>query len=185
LRRQLRWFVAAVILAAVPLALGQQPAIGGPVWVLVAGLGLLLVPVSVWIAVSRYRLYEIDRLISRTLAYAALTAVLVAVYATCFLGLQAILAPTIGGRPIAVAASTLAAFALSQPLRRRLQAAMDRRFNRGRYEVEQIQAAFAARLRHNVDLDSLAAEVRDVIGATIAPASVGLWLRRSEHGATE
>jgi hypothetical protein len=76
-----------------------------------------------------------------------------------------------------VAVSTLIVFALFQPLRRRVQSAIDRRFNRARYEVEQIQAAFAARLRNNVDLDSLADEVREVLGATIAPASLGLWLR--------
>jgi len=184
LRRQLRWFVAAVLLAGLPLALSPQPGIGGPVWGLVAGLGLLLVPVSVWIAVTRYRLYEIDRLISRTLAYATLTSVLAAVYAAGFLVLQAVLAPfTSGGGPIAVAASTLAAFALFQPLRRRLQATMDRRFNRSRYDAKRTVEVFAAHLRNEVDLERLGGDLRTVVGQSLAPTSVGVWLRPSERRA--
>jgi hypothetical protein len=176
-RQQLRWFVAAVALAAVPLALSPQTAIGGPVWLLIAALGLLLVPVSVWIAVTRYRLYEIDQLISRGLAWGVLTGLLVAVYAGAVLVLQGLLSGVTQGQTLAVAGSTLLAAALFQPLRNRVQRAMDRRFDRARYDAERTVAGFAERLRDVIDLSTLSAEVRRVTGETVRPTSVAVWLR--------
>ena len=145
---------------------------------------LSLLPIAIGIAVLRYRLYEIDRIISRTLTYGVLTVVLGAIYFAGFALLQAALAPlTSGGGPIAVAASTLAAFALFQPLRRRLQAAMDRRFNRSRYDAQRTVEGFGAHLRDEVDLERLGGELRTVVGRSLAPTSIGVWLRPSERTA--
>lgn len=176
-RQQLRWFVAAVILAAVPIAVSPQPGIGGPVWVLIAAFGLLLVPVSVWIAVTRYRLYDIDRIISRTIAYAAVTAILVATFGGAILLLEALLDPLTGGNSIAVAVSTLVVAALFQPLRRRVQSVVDRRFNRSRYDAERTLAAFADRLRGEVVLESICEDVAAVVNAAVRPSATVIWLR--------
>jgi hypothetical protein len=180
-RHQLRWFVAAVLLAAVPIAVSPQPGIGGPQWLLLAEFGLFLVPVSVWIAITRYRLYEIDRLISRGLAWALLTTALVATYGGAVLLLQALLGGVTQGETLAVAASTLLAAALFQPLRVRLQHAMDRRFDRGRYDAERTAAAFADRLRHQIDLAEIEDEVRSTIGDALRPRSADLWVRGSRE----
>ena len=108
-RLQLRWFVAAVLLAAIPIAMSAQPAVGGPAWIVLAAVGLFLVPVSVWIAVTRHRLYEIDRIISRTIGWAVVTGVLLAVFAGLVVTLQGLLAPFTNENTLAVAASTLVA----------------------------------------------------------------------------
>jgi hypothetical protein len=175
-RRQLKWFGSVLVVAVLIFALAPDSLN----LVSFASIGLL--PLGIGIAVLRYRLYEIDRIISRTLAYTALTAALALVYVAAFVVLQAILAPfTQSGGPLAVAASTLAVFALFQPLRRRLQAAMDRRFNRSRYDAQRTVEAFAGRLRDEVDLERLGSAVQSVIGQTLAPASVGIWLRRFDR----
>ena len=176
-RQQLRWFLAAVLLAIVPIAISPQSSIGGPFWVLLAAIGLLLVPVSVWIAITRYRLYEIDRLISRGLSWGVLTGVLVAVYAAGVLVLQGALAGVTQGETLSIAASTLIAAALFQPLRGRVQRAMDHRFDRARYDGDRVVDAFNDRLRDEIDLDTLSAEVRRVAGETVRPASSAVWLR--------
>jgi hypothetical protein len=176
-RHQLRWFVAAVLLAAVPIAVSPQPGIGGPQWLLLAEFGLFLVPVSVGIAVTRYRLYEIDRLISRGLSWAILSGLLVAVYAAGVLLLQGLLAGATQGQTLAVAASTLLAAALFQPLRLRLQRAMDRRFDRARYDGEQTAQGFAERLRDQVDLRGLEADMTGTVREALHPSSAGLWVR--------
>jgi hypothetical protein len=139
-------------------------------------------PIAIGIAILRYRLYAIDRIISRTISYGLITAVLVSVFATVVVGLQAILARFTGGDTVPVAVSTLVVFVSFQPLRRRVQSTIDRRFQRAHYDAERTQAAFAARLRNNVDLESLMAEVRSVVDSTVAPASVGLWLRSDRAG---
>ncbi len=180
-RAQLKWVVSAAGVLA--LAMGGYGVLFGPgayndVADLAVSAGLALFPIGIGIAILRYRLYEIDRLVSRTLTYAALTAVLAVVYLAGFLGLQAALAPfTKGGGPIAVAASTLAVFALFQPLRGRLKSAMDRRFNRSRYDGQQIVEAFAERLRDEVDLRRLDGELRTVVERTVAPVHTRVWLR--------
>jgi len=184
-RQQLKWFLAAATLTLGAFALTLVIAFGAgglrtEVPLVAFGLTSASIPVAIGVAVLRYRLYEIDRIISRTLAYTALTAALALVYVAAFLVLQAILAPfTRSGGPLAVAASTLAVFALFQPLRRRLQAAMDRRFNRSRYDAQRTVEAFAARLRDEVDLDRVGGAVQSVVGQALAPTSVGIWLRPS------
>ena len=176
-RQQLRWFVAAVMLAVIPIAVSPQPGIGGPVWVLLASIGLVLVPVSVWIAITRYRLYEIDRLISRTIGWAIVTGILVAVFGVLVVALQAALTPVTDEGTLAVAASTLVAFALFQPLRRRVQRAVDRRFDRARYDGERTAAAFAERLRDQIDLDALRSVLLGTVNEAVRPIEAGLWLQ--------
>lgn len=179
-RQQLRWFLAAVLLAAIPIAVSPQPGIGGPVWILIAAIGLLLVPVSVWIAVTRYRLYEIDRLISRTIGWAIVTGVLVAVFAGGLVAVQAALTGVTQGETVAVAASTLAAFALFQPVRRRVQSAVDRRFDRARYDAEETARVFSARLRDQIDLVSLEDEIQAAVDVSLRPGSAAIWVRATK-----
>jgi hypothetical protein len=181
-RQQLRWMMAA--LAFVPLAI-----IAGESILLVTGgaasqvawipalVAFMLPPLAVGIAVLRYRLYEIDRLISRTIGWAAVTAVLAAVFVAAILVTRAVLAPVTGSSTIAVAGSTLLVAALFQPLRRRVQRLVDRRFNRTRYDAELIVAAFARRLSDEVDLEALRSEILATVSAAVEPSSVSLWLR--------
>ena len=176
-RQQLRWFVGAVLLAVIPIAISPQPGIGGPIWILLASIGLLLVPVSVGIAVTRYHLYEIDRIISRTIGWAIVSGMLAAVFAGVVIALQGLLAGFTQGQTAAVAASTLFAFALFQPLRRRVQGAVDRRFDRARYDGQRTVDAFAGRLRDEVDLGQIRARTLATVGETVRPAHAAVWLR--------
>jgi hypothetical protein len=169
-RQQLRWVAAGAAVAVLTLL----PLPGkGELHAVVGMVGVLVVPVSVAVAVLRYRLYDLDRLISRTLAYAALTVLLGLGYAAVVLA---------GGRllpdssSLTVAAATLAVAALFSPLRRRVQGLVDRRFNRRRYDAARTVEAFAARLREQVDLDALSAELLTVVDQTVAPTRVSLWL---------
>jgi MFS family permease len=132
-----------------------------------------LIAVAIGIAVLRYRLYDIDRVISRTLAYAIVTGLLVGVYA----GLVLLTTQVFGLRtPVAVAAATLAAAALFNPVRRRVQKAVDRRFNRARYDADRTVAAFAAHLKDAVDLDSVQADLAGVVHQALEPAHVSVWI---------
>ena len=176
-RQQLRWFAAAVLLAAVPLPLSILPGGGGPAWIVLAAVGLLLVPVAVWIAVTRHRLYEIDRIISRTIAYGVVTGVLALTFGATILLLQAVLSQFTQDQTVAVAASTLAAFALFQPVRRRVQRGVDRRFNRAQYDAERTVQAFAGRLRDELDLPTLTAELRRTSSEAVQPKAIAVWLR--------
>ncbi len=176
-RLQLRWFVAAVLLAAIPIAMSPQPVVGGPAWIVLAAVGLLLVPVSVWIAVTRHRLYEIDRIISRTIGWGVVTGVLLAVFAGLVVTLQGLLAPVTNQNTLAVAASTLVAAALFQPVRRRVQRAVDRRFDRGRYDGELTAEAFALLVRDQVEIDTLARDLRAAVDGAMSPGGLALWLR--------
>jgi hypothetical protein len=182
-RLQLRWLVSSVVLCigAVAFGLGTLAIFGNAIRVpwLPAILAYPTVPLAIGVAILRYRLYEIDRIISRTIGYALVTAVLVLVFLGGVLGLQAVLEPLTAGNTIAVAASTLVVAALFQPLRRRIQRAVDRRFDRARYDGERTVAAFAARLRDQVDLDSLESDVDEVVRGTVAPATFGLWIRQA------
>jgi hypothetical protein len=131
--------------------------------------------VSIGVAILKYRLYEIDRIISRTLAYAIVTGLLVGVYAgLVLLATQVLRVHT----PVAVATATLAAAALFNPLRRRVQRAVDRRFNRARYDAEQTVTAFAARLKDATDLDSIRDDLTGVVHQTLEPAHLSVWLIR-------
>jgi hypothetical protein len=135
------------------------------------------VPIAVGIAVLRYRLYDIDRIISRTISYGVVSAMLVAVYAGLVLVLQAPLGSITGGDTVAVAASTLAAAALFQPVRRRTQAAVDHRFNRARYDAARTIDALAARLRDEMDLRIVRSAVVDAVARSVEPTAASLWLR--------
>jgi hypothetical protein len=174
-RQQLKWLLAgfAVGLAGVVLAntLGHTtglPSVVGHV----AVFALFAVPVTMGVAILKYRLYDIDRVLSRTLAYAVVTGLLIGVYAGLVLLAQQVLRFS---SPVAVAASTLAAAALFNPVRRRVQHAVDRRFNRARYDADQTVAAFAARLQDAVDLDTVRADLAGVVQAALEPAHLTVW----------
>src|SRR6266545_2847278 len=158
-----------VVLAAM---LTQTPALFG--W----GLALCaaVLPLAIGAAILRYRLYDLDRIVSRTLAYGLLTVLLGGGYAGVVLGLGQLLGQE---SSLVVAGATLAVAALFQPARRRVQAAVDRRFNRRRYDAAQTIQAFSARLRQQVDLDTLTAELLGMVDQTMQPTNVSLWLRRS------
>jgi hypothetical protein len=135
------------------------------------------IPLSIGMGILRYRLYEIDRLISRTLAYAIITGLLIGVYA----GLVLLITEVFGSRtPVAVAASTLAAAALFSPLRRRVQRLVDRRFNRARYDADQTVAAFAARLKDAMELDSVREDLAGVVHRALEPTHVSVWVTQRD-----
>jgi hypothetical protein len=138
---------------------------------------LVAVPVTAAIAILRYRLYDVDLLIKRTFVYGATSAAIAASFFLGILGLQALLLPLTSGSELPIAASTLISFALFQPIRRRIQDAVDRRFDRSRYDAARTLDAFADRLRDEVDLDALRAELLGAVGTTMAPAHASLWLR--------
>jgi hypothetical protein len=179
LRAQLKWLVGALGVGAILFPLGFGGDVVNPLDYLGVG-SATLVPIAIGIAILRYRLYDIDRIISRTLTYGVLTLVLVGVYTAGFALLQTVISPfTSGGGPFAVAASTLAAFALFQPLRRRIHAAMDRRFNRSRYDAQQTVAGFAARLRDEVDIATVATDLHATVLRAVNPSSLSLWIREA------
>jgi len=137
---------------------------------------VLALPVSMGVAILRYRLYDIDRLISRTLAYAIVTGLLVGMYAA----VVALAGAASFSSPVEVAAATLAAAALFNPQRRRVQRVVDRRFNRARYDADQTVAAFAARLQDTVDLDSVRDDLADVVHQALEPAHLWVWISQRE-----
>jgi hypothetical protein len=182
-RQQVKWLLADAVVAVVafPLAMlsgSSETPLALAFWT-VGALAYLGLPVAIGIAVLRYRLYEIDRLVSRTIGYLIVTATLAFVFVGGILLFETVLTPLTGGNTLGVAASTLLAAALFGPLRRRVQAVVDRRFNRSRYDAERAVAAFLAQLRDDVDLESVSADVLGVVNRTVAPATVGLWIRRS------
>jgi hypothetical protein len=147
------------------------------VWALVtAAVGSLLLPVAAGLAVMRYRLYELNRIVSRTVSYALLAALLALLYFAAVFVFTRML-PISGD--LAVASSTLAVAALFSPARRRIQAAVDRRFNRSHYDAAQLIEAFAAKLQSGTALTDLLGEVRMVLGRTVEPSAAGVWLREA------
>ncbi len=179
-RLQLKWFVYATTLGFLTILLGgETPIIGALAWTM----ALLGLPVSAGIAVLRYRLYDIDLLINRTLVYGTLTAALVGLYLGGIVVLQGAFRALVGQESeFAVVASTLAIAALFGPLRRRIQKFIDHRFYRRKYDAAQILSAFNARLRNEVDLDALRGDLVGVVDDAMRPSHVSLWLRPPRRG---
>jgi hypothetical protein len=168
-RQQLKWLASG---GAVTVVCAVLLTVSGLAW-----FGFAALPVSIGVGILKYRLYEIDRIISRTLAYAIVTGLLVGVYAGLVLLATRVLPFS---SSVAVAASTLAAAALFNPLRRRVQRAVDRRFNRARYDADKTIAAFTARLKDAVDLGAVRDDLADVVHQTLEPTHVSVWI--SQHG---
>ena len=174
LRRQLKWLVGGVSIAAVAgvLTFTLQGTVGSA-----AIVGVAALPVAIGVGILKYRLYEIDRLVSRTLSYAIVTGLLAAL----FIGLVVLTTDVLPfSSPVGVAASTLAAAALFNPLRVRVQGLVDRRFNRARYDAEATVAAHGQRLREAVDLESVQSGLLEAVTAAFEPAHVSVWLRGAE-----
>jgi hypothetical protein len=177
-REQLKWFLAANAGTMILILAATGDGAEGATWIDVAGVASLsLPPIAVGIAILRYRLYDIDRLISRTVGWAVVSGVLAAVFGSAVVALQTVLVGFTQGQTLAVAASTLVAFALFQPLRRRVQSAVDRRFDRARYDAQRTAAAFADRLRGELDLPSVVRDLVTTADATVAPQDLAVWLR--------
>jgi hypothetical protein len=179
-RLQLQWVALAglvVVLAGVVVVAGLAVGVASASTLLSVAVGLCLatLPVATGAAVLRYRLYDLDRIISRTLAYGSLTVLLGLGYAGIVLGLGRLLPQ---GSSLAVAAATLAVAALFQPARRRIQQVVDRRFNRRRHDAGQLIQAFGTRLRDQVDLDTLTAELVTLVDQIMQPTTASLWLRQ-------
>jgi hypothetical protein len=176
-RAQIKWLVAAITLMAIAFPVSFGTDIGSELVDIVAvGIGCLT-PIAIGIAILRYRLYEIDRLVSRTVSWAIVTGGLLLVFGVMMIGLQALLADlTTQGGTVAVAVSTLVAASLFQPLRQHVQRAVDRRFDRVRYDAERTAEAFAQRLSTEVDLATLTAELRATAGRAVRPATASIWL---------
>jgi hypothetical protein len=177
-RQQLRWVALAAVLALLgSVVVLAASALASPVllgWVV--GLYVACLPLAIGAAILRYRLYDLDRIISRVLAYGLLTVLLGGGYAVVVLGLGQLLGQS---SSLAVAGATLAVAALFQPVRRRIQQAVDRRFNRRRHDAASLIAAFGGRLREHVDLDTLTVELLAVVDQAMQPTQVSLWLRPS------
>jgi len=180
-RQQLKWFAYAssiVMVFFVATGFGLFSYLGGVLASLVAVVVMDLIPISVAIAILRYRLYDIDLLINRTLVYGATTAVIGGAFFGGIVLLQTLLRPFTTGSELSVAASTLVSFALFQPLRRRIQRAVDQRFYRSRYDAGRTVDAFSERLGDLVEVDALRSDLLTVVGDTMQPVHASLWLRR-------
>jgi hypothetical protein len=171
-RQQLKWFRAGAMVLGVGICLDMVLDLNTDVLFTVAASA---VPLAAGVAITRYRLYDLDRLISRAVAYLAVSALLVAVYAGIVVGIGALTGRT--DSPVLIAGATLAVAALVRPLLRRVKAGIDRRFYRRRYDAERTLAAFSARLRDEVDIAELRAGLLAVVGDAVQPAAAALWLR--------
>jgi hypothetical protein len=178
-RAQLKWLMAGSVATVIGLAgtflLQSFTGLLGALDNAMLGIGIFSLPVCITFAISKYHLYDIDRIISRTLAYAIVTGVLVGLYAALVLLATRLLSFQ---TPVAVAASTLVAAALFNPLRHRVQLRVDRRFNRTRYDADQMVAAFAARLKDTVDLDSVRDDLAAAVQQALMPAHVSVWIKQ-------
>ena len=181
-RQQIRWVRAAALLAIGTMLVYYVGAtlrlLPVAVFDVLVTIGIACLPVAYTVAILRYRLYDLDRIVSRTVSYAALTGVLLATYAVLVTAVSR-LTPT--GNSLTVAFSTLTVAALFQPLRRRVQAVVDRRFNRARYDAARTVEAFRTRLRSQVDIDTVRDDLLRVANDTMQPASAALWIRRPDE----
>jgi hypothetical protein len=176
-RQQLRWLALAAAVAAASLLVAVAAGVLGgslDVVLVAAGISVALLPLATGAAILRYRLYDLDRIVSRTVAYGLLTVLLGGGYAVVVLGLGQLLGQD---SSLVVAGATLAVAAVFQPARRRIQQVVDRRFNRRRYDAAQTMVAFSARLRQELDLDALTAELLAVVERTMQPTRASLWLQ--------
>jgi hypothetical protein len=169
-RQQLKWFALALFVFA--LTLGTALLIGVPID-LVSWAAALLIPASIALAVLRYRLYEIDRIVSRTVTYA----LIVVLFAGGYLVTTALVGSQFSEDPLFVAAATLGVAAAFNPLRKRVQASMDRRFNRSRYDLEHVIDEFGGTLRDQTDADEVVSGWVEVVSETMQPSAVGVWVR--------
>ena len=183
-RNQIKWLLYAcavflvVYVGGFESGLGGTSSLGGYIWGVFFGLSLMTFPAAIGIAILRYRLYEIDVVVNRTLVYGPLTAVVVLIYLGGVVSLEyAFRALTGGESQLAIVASMLAIAALFNPLRHRVQAFVDRRFYRSKYDAKKTLEAFSAKLREGTDLDALNEELLSVVRETMQPAHLSLWLR--------
>jgi hypothetical protein len=189
-RQQLKWltyagsmFAVSTATAGIYAAFGLVGWLGDVTWFASLFLAIIGIPISIGIAILRFRLYDIDVLINRTLVYLALTVSLLLVYLALVIGLEAVVGRfAAADSSLVVAASTLAVAALFQPLRSVLQSGVDRRFYRRKYDAARTLDAFSARLRDEIDLDTLTAELARIAQETMQPAHVSLWLRQVGMG---
>jgi len=184
LRAQLAWVVAALILVVSTLILAELaavlitdvlglPSVGDDVYIGVS-FGFFALPIAITVAILRYHLYDLGRLVRRTVSYAVLVVVLAAVYALGILGLGSVIGR---GSPLVVAGSTLAAAAVFSPVRRRVQRWVDRRFDRQHYDAQRLVDEFNGRLRDQVEFEELIPDLTGVIDATLRPSSISIWVR--------
>jgi len=179
-RAQLRWFGASAALTITFLGI---TVFGGPIsnvgWIGLI-LSFSLIPIAIGIAILRYRLYDIDRIVSRTIAYALITGLVVLTYVVVNLLLTTLLGAFVTGNAAVVAASTLVVAAVFTSLRRRVQRVVDRRFDRSRFDADRTTAAFSGRLRDEVDISTLLADLDETVRSALVPESLALWLRPAE-----
>ena len=179
-RLQLKWFafggaMVALSILIVPLVSDRAPWLGELAWVEIAAVSVM--PIVIGIAILRWHLYDIDRIVSRTLAYALLTVLLVGIYVVAVTALTTITTSRTGDSPIAVAAATLLAAAAFQPARRRIQTLVDQRFNRARYDARRTVEHFASTLRQEVNIDDVHSHLVETVDEVLQPTSVTVWLR--------
>jgi hypothetical protein len=177
-RRQIKWLMVAatiLLLDGITASLFETDALWRQV---LSSISFYAIPLAMAVAILRYRLYEIDRIINRALVYGVITLVLAGGYWVLVLVLQSVL-PVAESSPLVVAASTLAIVALFRPLRSRVQTFIDRRFYRTHYDAERTVATFGARLRQEIDLDELNSDLVGIVHRTMQPTTVTLWLRSS------
>jgi hypothetical protein len=173
---QIKWFAlsAAIVVTAFVVLVASDAAKPTQIAMVAA---FYTMPLAMAIAIVRYRLYDIDILINRTVVYGATSAAIVVTFFVGIVGLQALLRPITSGNELAIAAATVLSFGLFQPVRRRVQGAVDRRFDRSRYDAARTLDAFADRLRDQVDLDTLRHDLLGAVRRTMSPAHSSIWLR--------
>jgi len=190
-KQQMKWFLAGASLAGAVASLAGAVIFGSATMLLrsesmdiarfATAVGLVAIPASIGVAILRYRLYDIDVLIRRTVVYGATITIIGAGFLVATLVLQALLRPLTGGSDLAIAGSTLATVAAFHPLRRRVQDAVDRRFYRSRYDASRTLDAFTVRMRDQVEIDAVRREVLDVVRTTVQPAHASVWLRKAQR----